>query len=88
MNGPIIKCVRTQFLILTNFLGLLDSLNRARATFMLAIQQVYEGLLCAWDHTRYEDTVLSGKDKSLCPHRVSTFYAHRALLPGNGLPLR
>lgn len=88
MNGPIIKCVRIRFLILANFLGLRDSLSRVRATFMLAIQKVYEGPLCAWDCTRYEDAVLSGKDKSLCPRRVSTFYAHRALLPGNGLPLR
>lgn len=87
MKGPIIKCVRTQFLILANFLYLPDSLSRVSATLVLTIQQVYEGLLCAWDHSMSEDAVVSRKDKSLCPRRVSAFDAHGALSPGNGLPL-
>lgn len=54
MNGPMTKCMRTRFLILVNFLYLPDSLSKVSPTLMLTIQQVYEGLLCAWDHTRYK----------------------------------
>lgn len=58
--------MRTQFLILANFLYLPDSLSRVSATLVLTIQQVYEGLLCTGDRTRYKDAVVSRKDKSLC----------------------
>lgn len=64
-----------------------DSLSRVSATLVLTIQQVCEGLLCAWDHSMYEDAVVSRSTRASA-RRVSAFDAHGALLPGNGLPLR
>lgn len=72
MNGPMTKCMRTWFLILVNFLYLPDSLSQVSPTLMLTIQQVYEGLLCAWDHTRYKGH--SGEQESQGSLPSRSFY--------------
>ena len=72
MNGPMPKCMRTQFLILVNFLYLPDSLSKVGPALMLIIQQVDEGLLCAWDHTRYKGH--SGEQESQGPLPSWSFY--------------